>query len=82
MARLGLRLTFTQPVPKTLGAVSITLWCLLRGVHPLATKAFYGSSLDRANSRIRQTVGRLLRSLTLQVIPQSAKAKAYLIRVE
>jgi hypothetical protein len=41
VARLGLRLTITQPVPKTLGAVSITLCSLLRGVLPLATARIY-----------------------------------------
>jgi hypothetical protein len=47
----GLRLTITQPVPKTLGAVSITIWCLLQGVRPPAASVFYGSLRVSANHR-------------------------------
>jgi hypothetical protein len=38
----GLRLTITQTVPKSLDAVSITLWCPLRSVHPPPQRHYIG----------------------------------------
>ncbi len=47
----GLRLTLTQTVPKTLGAVSITLWYLLRGVRPPAATDTYHLCIDSGSKR-------------------------------